>query len=831
MPAKKPAAKKKTAAKKSTAAPAKKKTAAAKKKTAAPAKKKTPAAPAKKKTTAAKKTPSKPKPTAASRITELAALLAKYKDAYYNGEPLVSDAAYDQLEDELRALAPEHPLLASVGAPVPSKPSASAAVTEWEKAQHKIPMGSLNKAVDEAEFKAWVDRCEEHAAKSKLPKVFDDLFVTEKLDGISLSVTYEDGVLTEAITRGDGQLGERITPNVSRMKGVPMRLAHKVNISARGEIILKLSDMKRSFPDASNARNMAAGTAKRFDGNGCEHLTVLFYDLEGEETDNEIQKFERLEQLGFETPNRYPSNLDGVVELYQEYSNSKRAAVDYEIDGLVIRCNRVRTQALLGELGGRPRAAVALKFASQTRVTKLNRIVWDTGDSGRVTPIAEFDRVWIGGAHLERATLHNVANVKALGISEGDEILVSRRNDVIPQVEEVVVKHGPPIVIPTTCGVCGSKLVTTGEFISCRNEECRAIVEGRIKNWVEAQDVHDFGEHIIGELVRSKLVTHPSDLYKLEVEDVAKLDRMGTISAKKILANLRAKLPLPLPLFLASLGIEHFALVTAKLIVRHGFDTLEKVRAVTVDELTKIPGLGPSKAKIVVEGLKARSEEIDRLLALGVVPTAPKHGGPLSGMSFCFTGALSKPRKEYEGMVEQHGGTLLSGVTKELNYLIMADPNSGSSKAEKAKKYGTKCIDEAEFLAIVSNATREQARAVPVDEPAKIPDVAPSKPKVVERPKARPAVAVVPVAPTAGGALAGMSFCFTGALSKPRKEYEELVEQHGGTLLSGVTKDLDYLIMADPNSGSSKAEKAKKYGTKCIDEAEFLAIVSNAAAN
>jgi DNA ligase (NAD+) len=451
---------------------------------------------------------------------------------------------------------------------------------------------------------------------------------------------------------------------------------------------------------------MASGTAKRFDGNGCEHLTVLFYDLEGEETDDEIQKFERLEQLGFETPNRYPSNLDGVVALYQEYSNSKRAAVDYEIDGLVIRCNQVRTQALLGELGGRPRAAVALKFASQTRVTKLNRIVWDTGDSGRVTPIAEFDRVWIGGAHLERATLHNIANVKALGISEGDEILVSRRNDVIPQVEEVVVKHGPPIIIPTTCAVCDSKLVATGEFISCRNDECRAVVEGRIKNWVEAQDVHDFGEHIIGELVRAKLVSHPSDLYTLEVADVAKLDRMGTISAKKILANLRAKLPLALPLFLASLGIEHFALVTAKLIVRHGFDTLEKVRAVTVDELTKIPGLGPSKAKVVVEGLLARSDEIDRLLAVGVVPTAPKEGGPLAGLSFCFTGALSKPRKEYEGIVEQHGGTLSSGVTKDLNYLIMADPNSGSSKAEKARKYGTKCIDEAEFHAVVSAATK-----------------------------------------------------------------------------------------------------------------------------
>lgn len=645
----------------------------------------------------------------AARISALGDLLKKYKDAYYNGQPLVSDAAYDQLEDELRELDPQHPLLSSVGAPVPAKAkgrAAGAAVSEWEKAQHKIPMGSLNKATDEAEFMAWVSRCEEHAAREKLPGVASDLFVTEKLDGISLEVIYENGVMTEAITRGDGQVGERITTNVARMKGVPARLKEPLNVSVRGEIILKLSDMKRSFPNASNARNMASGTAKRFDGTGCEHLTVLFYDLEGEDAVDEVRKFARLKQLGFETPNLRATDAAGALQMYRDYAATTRAGLDYDIDGLVIRCNPVRTQALLGELGGRPRAAVALKFASQTKVTRLKRIVWDTGDSGRVTPIAEFDMVWIGGAHLERASLHNASNVRALNISEGDEILVSRRNDVIPQVEEVVVKHGPPVVVPTTCAVCNSKLVSEGEFISCRNTQCRAVVEGRIKNWVDAQDVHDFGGHIVGELVRSGLVKEPSDLYKLKYQDVAKLEHMGEISAKKILANLQAKLPLSLPLFLASLGIEHFALQTAKLIVGNGFDTLEKVRKATEAEIAAIPGLGPSKARVVVEGLRARSAEIERLLAVGVVPVAPSHGGPLAGLSFCFTGALSRPRKELEGLVEKHGGNLLSGVTKDLKYLVMSDPNSGSSKAEKARKYGTKCIDEAEFLKIVGDATK-----------------------------------------------------------------------------------------------------------------------------
>ncbi len=210
------------------------------------------------------------------RIAELAELLRKYKDAYYNGKAIVSDVAYDALEDELRALDPEHSVLKSVGAPLPE------VVTEWEKARHAIPMGSLNKAVNEEEFRQWAARCDQLGAASDLPPISNNLLVTEKLDGLSLAVNYENGQLVEAITRGDGHVGERITPNARRMKGVPARLPEPLTVSIRGEIILKLSDMRRAFPgyDAP-PRNKAAGTSKRFDGSGCEHLTVMFYDFEG----------------------------------------------------------------------------------------------------------------------------------------------------------------------------------------------------------------------------------------------------------------------------------------------------------------------------------------------------------------------------------------------------------------------------------------------------------------------------------------------------------------------------------------------------------------------
>jgi DNA ligase (NAD+) len=642
------------------------------------------------------------KPTA--RVAELSKLLRRYKDAYYNDTPLVSDAAYDALEDELRELDPDHPLFQTVGAP-------ATAVTAWEKARHAIPMGSLNKAVNEDEFRAWATRCDELGAKSKLTKITSDLFVTEKLDGLSLAVTYEKGKLADAITRGDGAIGERILSNACRMKGVPQKLKSPVSITVRGEIILKLSDLKKAFPGAANPRNQASGTSKRFDGKGCEHLSVLFYDLDGEELPDEVKKFKRLTALGLQVPNSKATDLEGALALHREYARQKRAALDYEIDGLVVRANDVHVQHMLGELGSRPRAAVAFKFASQAKVTTLLEIVWETGSSGRVSPVAVVEPVELAGAVVRRASLHNAGNIAALGIGVGDEILVSRRNDVIPYVEEVVTKKGKVAKPPTKCPSCKSALEKLGEYLSCRNRECQALVEGRIQNWIDAVGVLDWGEKLITQLVEAELVSEPADLYKLEPEQIAKLERRGMVIAQKVLDQLKATLPLSLPKFLAALGIENFGLQTAKAIVAAGFDAIEKVQAAPYEQLAALPGVGPAKAKAVTDGLKQRKAEIARLIAVGVVPVNKASAGPLAGKTFCFTGTLGRPRKELEQMVEERGGTLLSGVTKELQYLVMADPTSGSSKSQKARQYGTECLDEAQFLAMVTKAGAAAAAA------------------------------------------------------------------------------------------------------------------------
>ena len=633
-------------------------------------------------------------PTAVVRAAELGSRIERYRDAYYRGEPLVSDAAFDALEDELRGLEPGHAALARVGATPASK--------EWEKARHTIPMGSLNKVTTEDELDEWLARCAELLAKDARSGIAAALFVAEKLDGLSVELIYSGGRLQDGLTRGDGEIGERITANVRRMRGVPSRIAYDGTLSVRGEIILRSSDRAAHFADYSSTRNAAAGTARRLDGVGCEHLTVLVYDVADElELATESAKHAFLLSLGFATPHGFAGDVEAVRSLYREYNERRRAALDYEIDGLVVRADDLRVQAELGELNRRPRGVVAFKFPSPVKLTRVKAIVWDTGPSGRVTPVAEVDGVELVGAMVRRASLHNVANVRRLGIGVGDEVMVSRRNDVIPYVEEVVASAGAPVEPPISCGVCGSRLRPEGEYLLCREDSCPARVEGRIRNWIDAVGALEWGDKLVHTLVGQGLVREPFDLYKLTVDDLASLDRHGKKSAANALGQLRSRLPLRLPTFLAALGIEGFSTQTARLLVSAGYNDLERLLSATAAELALIDGLGDIKARMVVEGLAARASEIERLREAGLGPLASEAVGPLDGKSFCMTGTQRRPRRELEVLIEEHGGRMMTGVTKELDYLIIDDLASTSSKAVKARKYGTRLIGEEDLNAMI----------------------------------------------------------------------------------------------------------------------------------
>ncbi len=636
-------------------------------------------------------------PSARLRVADLVEQLERSRHAYYLGAPLISDAAFDALEDELRGLAPGHPALARIGAAPTSK--------EWEKARHRLPMGSLNKVTTEAEFDEWLARCEALLAKDGLGGIAKELFVTEKLDGLSVELVYGGGLFQDGLTRGDGEVGERITANVRRMRGVPNHIREMGSLSVRGEIILRISDRAAHFADYASTRNAAAGTARRLDGAGCEHLTVLVYDVSDElEFSSEAEKLVFLRNLGFATPAGFVGNAEAVQALYREYNEERRGALDYEIDGLVVRANSVTAQVQLGELNRRPRGATAFKFPSPAKLTTVTAIVWDTGPSGRVTPVAEVAGVELVGAMVRRASLHNAANVRRLGIGVGDEVMVSRRNDVIPYVEEVVSSAGTPVTPPRDCGVCGSALRQEGEYLLCREDSCAARVEGRIRTWVDAVGALEWGDKLVHALVANGLVREPADLYRLTVDDLVKLERQGKKSAENALKQLRSRLPLRLPTFLAALGIEGFSTQTARLLVSAGYHDLGRLLAADATALAAIGGLGELKARRIVDGLLARGPELERLREANLGPVASEVAGPLDGKSFCMTGKQRRPRKELDALIEDNGGRLLSGVTKELDYLIIDDPDSTSSKAEKARKYGTRLIREEDLLAMLGPA-------------------------------------------------------------------------------------------------------------------------------
>jgi DNA ligase (NAD+) len=356
-----------------------------------------------------------------NRVQVLEGRIREARVAYYSVVPVVDDETYDSWCDELRTLAPASAELKAVGAPP---------VSNWSKVRHDFVMGSLNKVQTPEELKRWSDGIRNHG-----PWV-----VVSKLDGISVSLRYEEGVLVQALTRGDGTVGEDITANVCRMK-VPRRISNPSlsQLTVRGEIVLFKSDHAKHFATTSNPRNTASGTAKRYDGQGCEHLNVLVYEVvDGHETAMFSRQFEFLTSLGFNVPEWYSCYaLDEVTSFWEKY-HDRRLVLDYEIDGLVVRYDDVDLHRQLGDLHGRPRAAVAFKFRPQSRETVLLDVKWQVGGTGRLTPVAVFEPVQLVGVTIVNASLYSAGFLRASGLQIGDKILVSRANDVIPKIHKVV---------------------------------------------------------------------------------------------------------------------------------------------------------------------------------------------------------------------------------------------------------------------------------------------------------------------------------------------------------------------------------------------------------
>jgi len=644
---------------------------------------------------------------------EMSSYLLRASDAYYNeSNPIMSDEEFDKLLDTFKSLYPNDPLLKTIGAPVDRS-------SGWTKATHKIPMGSLSKVTNDDEFNKW--------SKKSIAAYY---CLSEKLDGISIDLEYENGVIVKAITRGDGEIGENITKNVIQMQNVKLTIDDFTG-SIRGEIVLKQADFdaityiqnERLEIPITNMRNGASGLAKRQDGKYSEYLSIIYYDITGY-YQFKSQKFIALENYGLPTAivtlhedmaNKYYVTMEDVNRIYQEYENSKRAGLDYEIDGLVIEINAQDEYDRLGiNSDNRPNGAVAYKFPSIKRETKLLDITWQLGNTGTITPVAELEPVKMGGVTVKRASLHNLQIFKDLDVRVNDTVLVSRRGDVIPQIERVVERDSQDVYfgMPVNCPECDNELKVDGKFLVCDNSKCSGVMIGTILKWLRTTGMASkgIGEKTIEKLFSLGLIQLPSDLYKIKESDISNLEGFGKRSAEKFVSIVQSHKEVPLAEFIGGLNMKNFSTSMAKLLVDSDFDTLDKMRNITVNELVKIKGIEIKTADGFLTGLYERKDVIDSLINVGVTIKENKVmetnlNGVLLGKSFCFTGKVEATdadgnrykRGMLEALVIENGGTT-KNVSNGLTYLVQADPSSQSSKTVKALKLGVEIISDVEFL-------------------------------------------------------------------------------------------------------------------------------------
>lgn len=642
------------------------------------------------------------------RTNELAAQINKHRDLYYNDQPEIDDAEFDDLCDELRKLDPENTALTNVGASVDN--------SEWEKATHKIPMGSLDKVNTPEELKAWA---------TKIFKERNSIFLTEKLDGLSVAVEYKDGKFVGATSRGNGYQGESIGRNVIKMGGIK-EFIKGLTATLRGEIILTKYNHKKYHADKANPRNAASGITKRLDGVGCEHLNVLFYQIVGDtkklpggDFQSEFQRFEFIESLGFNTP-RYEAFVGGnskndigelcdrVSARWEEYQAAIRDTLDYDIDGLVISVNDIADQLALGETHLRPKGKIAFKFRNQFATAIVREIKWQVGNSGRVNPVCWFDKTNLQGSNIEKASVYNIAYIKELGLGVGAEVMVCKAGEIIPRVEKVLRAGQTTAIPPKVCPVCNGGVEMQGENLMCvSTDTCPAQKVGRIKNWISTLNILEWGSTLLERLVETGAVNSIPDLYKLSIDDLANIERMGEKSATKCFNLLWAKANITLVELLGALSIPFIGTTMIEIVVDAGYDTLEKIQALSEEQLRSIKGIGPTKATALYKGLKRNEKLIDGLLALGIgikekeVMSKENNGsGKLAGMNICFTGEASVGRKELWAMTEDNGGTVDKSVSKGTTHLVQADPSQLTSKTKKAQANGTKIISEEEFFSM-----------------------------------------------------------------------------------------------------------------------------------
>jgi DNA ligase (NAD+) len=649
------------------------------------------------------------------RIQELADQVVVLRDAYYRGSPLVADAEYDAIEDELRALIEANPELA----PEPNPLDQVGASAELHApVRHSRPMLSLEKATRPEKVVAFFDR---------FPG--QPVVVMPKLDGLSLALVYEDGRLTRAITRGDGTTGDDVTVLVRALTdGVPEHLDAPGRVEVRGEAVMLRSTFaayNAAHPDRPliNPRGAAAGTLRAKDPAVVAERRLRFFAFDLDTSDPgsaETDLEEGLRTLGFTVADMSHCADAAAAQAAIAAIEERRNDLDYDLDGAVLRLGNRDAYVAAGTRSSSPRGALAYKFAAEEKTTVLADVVWDVGKTGKIAPVAHLEPVFVGGGTVTRATLANQEVIRARGIKIGDTVLVRRAGDVIPFVAGVLdaskrTGTEQEIVPPTACPSCGQPLTEQGNSreLFCTNVACPAQTVRRLIHWASraAADIEAVGPVWIERLAEAGLLEHPSDFYSLTKEVLLEFDRIGETSAARMVDSIDASRRVGLRRALIGLAIPMASEVTATRLCHAGFSSLEDVADASEEQLVTVDDIGPKVAASLTQHLTRLRPELKRLRHHGVsldvreedLPPVVASDAPLAGKTVVITGTINDPRSgekvprpTFQRLCEKAGATTASSVSANTNLLITG-ADVGASKLAKAEKHGVQIIDQNEI--------------------------------------------------------------------------------------------------------------------------------------
>ncbi len=651
------------------------------------------------------------------RVDKLRALINDYRYHYHVlDESIMSEAAADSLKHELAQLEEKYPELITPDSP--TQRVAGKALDKFKKVAHAERMISLADVFSEDEVREWLDRI------AKLGAVNPELFIDIKMDGLAMALIYEDGLLKQAVTRGDGKVGEDVTMNVRTIENVPLSIPQKEHTEVRGEVVIfkadfeKLNEAQRAAgkPEFANPRNLAAGSIRQLDPKiaASRPLKFMAYDMVAPNLPKNSEVYERLHELGFRISGQQHiyNNLRETMDFINNL-NEIRQDLPFGTDGAVIKVNDRKVYQALGIVGKTPRAAIAFKYPAEEVATTVKDIVISIGRTGAATPVAVFDPVQVAGSTVRHASLHNADEIARLDIRIGDTVIIYKAGDIIPQVNRVLTELRPSDSKPFDYLEALHEQYPELEFerpagevvYRVKGSSAGEMLKRAIEYYASkpALNIEGLGEKNVVALIDAGLVGSIADLYTLTAGQVEALDRFAEISAHKLVDNIQASKNPPLAKFITAIGIRHIGSQTAIDLAAH-FKSLDALRDATESELLGLPGIG----KIVAESILAFFADednlalLDRLKELGVEPVyQDTSDGKLNGLSFVVTGTLdSMGRDAAAEKIRALGGEFHSSVVKTTTYLV-AGHNTGKSKLEKAAKYGTEVIDEEKFLELL----------------------------------------------------------------------------------------------------------------------------------